>query len=83
MDNTNGLNKTLFGPLNKKYCYYYYALSLISLIGFVLYLFSVIFIGVSLKKGGMYYLTVFSISLLYAIGYLNGRLLFQMCSHSI
>ena len=83
MDNTNGLNKTLFGPLNKKYCYYYYALSLISLIGFVLYLFSGIFIGVSLKKGGMYYLTVFSISLLYAIGYLNGRLLFQMCSHSI
>jgi len=83
MEKKDGFNETLFGPLSKKYCYYYYALALISLIGFVLYLFSGIFMGISQKKGGMYYLTVFSISLLYGIGYLNGRLLFQMCSHSM
>ena len=78
----NGMT-TLFGPLSKQYCFYFYIISLFSLVALVLFLGSSIFIGVTQKKGGQYYLGVISIAIIYGMGYLSNRLLFQMCSHSL
>jgi hypothetical protein len=80
--NNNGMT-TLFGPLNKQYCFYFYIISLFSLVALVLFVLSSIFIGVTQKKGGQYYLGVVSIAIIYGMGYLSNRLLFQMCSHSL
>ncbi len=74
---------SLVGPLGKEYCFYFYLIAIFCLISFVLFFMSGIFIGVSQKKGGMYFVNVFAVSLLYAIGYLQARLLFQMCTHTL
>lgn len=80
--NKNGM-VALFGPLSKQYCFYFYIISLFSLVALVLFLVSGIFIGVTQNKGGQYYLGIVSIAIIYAMGYLSNRLLFQMCSHSL
>ncbi len=80
--NKNGM-VALFGPLSKQYCFYFYIISVFSLVALVLFLLSGIFIGVTQKKGGQYYLGIVSIAFIYGMGYLSNRLLFQMCSHSL
>jgi hypothetical protein len=81
--NINNINTTLFGPLGKQYCFYFYLISVFLFVVLVIYVFSGIFIGITQKKGGQYYLGMIVISTIYAMGYLQNRLLFQMCSHSL
>ena len=80
--NTNGAD-ALFGPLSKTYCFYFYILSLFGLISLVLLVLSSLFIGISNKKGSIFYLQMFSVALVYGMVYLQNRLLFNMCSHSM
>jgi hypothetical protein len=68
-----------FGPLNKEYCIYFYFLSIIGFISLVLVLVSSLFVGLSKKKGGDFYMQSFAIAIGYAIFYFQNRLLYSMC----
>jgi hypothetical protein len=48
------LNDQLFGPLSKKYCIYFYYLSVIGFILLLLVLVSSIYIAVTMKKMGIF-----------------------------
>jgi hypothetical protein len=70
---------TLFGPLSKQYCVYFYFLSIFGFILLAVFLVSSIFIGLSKRKGIEYYMQVVGIALGYAIFYFQNRLLHSMC----
>lgn len=74
---------TLFGPLSKNYCFYFYILSVFGLISLILLVLSSLFIGISQKKGSLFYLQMISVAVVYGMIYLQNRLLFNMCSHSL
>ena len=74
---------TLFGPLSKQYCFYFYFLSLFFLISLVFFVATGLYVGISKKKGLTYYLPMILVSTLYGMLYLQNRLLFVMCSHSL
>lgn len=71
---------TLFGPLSKEYCLWFYLLSIIGFALFAFILISGIVMGVSKKRDMSFYLHLFAGSLAYAIFYFQNRLLYSMCS---
>ena len=74
---------TLFGPLSKNFCFYFYILSVFGLISLILLVLSSLFIGISQKKGSLFYVQMISVAVVYGMIYLQNRLLFNMCSHSL
>lgn len=82
MEKTTGFN-SLFGPLEKKYCYYFYILSLVGIIALILWVVSFAVIAVSKKNDSRFYISSFFIAVIYGTLYLQNRLLFNMCSHSL
>jgi len=70
---------TLFGPLSKQYCVYFYFLSIFGFILLAVFVISSIMVGLSKRKGLDYYMQVVGISLGYAIFYFQNRLLHSMC----
>jgi uncharacterized membrane protein len=73
----------VFGPIGNEYCLYFYILSVIGMLFFVMVLVGILFTGVTKKMGVEFYL----ISLLYSFNflfmYLQNRLLFNMCGNSL
>jgi len=73
----------VFGPIGSEYCLYFYILSVIGMLFFVMVLVGILFTGVTKKMGVEFYL----ISLLYSFNflfmYLQNRLLFNMCGNSL
>ncbi len=74
---------SLFGPLSKSYCFYFYLLSLFFVISLVLLVITTLFIGISRKKGFMFFLQAAIFAITYGMLYLQNRLLYNMCSHSL
>ena len=75
--------KDIFGPLDHKYCLYFYYLSVI---GFALMAFTIVsylWIGLSKRLGGEHYLHMVSLALVYFIWYFQNRLLYTMCARSV
>jgi hypothetical protein len=70
---------TLFGPLSKQYCVYFYFLSIFGFILLAIFIVSSILVGLSKRKGLDYYMQVVGIALGYAIFYFQNRLLHSMC----
>jgi len=70
---------SLFGPLGKEYCYYFYALSLFGLVSLAILLFSAFMMMASRRRGATFYLQLVSAAVLYGMLYLQNRLLFNMC----
>lgn len=70
---------TLFGPLSKQYCVYFYFLSIFGFILLAIFIVSSILVGLSKRKGLDYYIQVVGIALGYAIFYFQNRLLHSMC----
>jgi len=70
----------LFGPINKKYCLYFYILSVIGFIYFVAFLISGVMIGVSKKKGPEYYFYLFMGASVFFLFYFQNRLWYTMCT---
>lgn len=70
---------TLFGPLSKQYCVYFYFLSIFGFILLAIFIVSSIMVGLSKRKGLDYYMQVVGIALGYAIFYFQNRLLHSMC----
>lgn len=75
----NNLMDTLFGPLNREYCIYFYYLSVIGLILLTMVLASTLMVGISKRKGIDFYLSMLSIAVGYFIFYFQNRLLHSMC----
>jgi len=73
----------LFGPLNKEYCIYFYALSVFGFVYLILFLITAIGIAVIHKKVNlMYWVNTLAICLGYFIFYFQNRLLHTMCSNN-
>lgn len=80
MDN---IMDTLYGPLPKSYCLYFYYLSII---GFVLLVLSVggsLMMALSKPRDAPFYISSLMISISYLIFYFQNRLLHTMCIHSL
>jgi len=73
-----------FGPLGKQYCDWFYWLSVISLILFVIsivsVLYTLIFTGEKLSTSLL--LNLLTVSFVYFIPYFENRLLYTMCNNS-
>lgn len=76
MDNTMD---SLFGPLPKEYCLWFYALSILGFVMLVLFLGSALIMGISKKKGSEYYLGAIATATTFALYYFQNRLLYSMC----
>lgn len=74
------LNDQLFGPLPKQYCELFYYMSVASFVFLILVILSTI----SLKRQSSgFYVQSLMIAMIYAIGYVQSRLLYTMCVHSL
>ena len=73
----------LVGPIGEQYCYYFYILSLLAILFFVIIFIGIIWTGIKKKMGFSFYF----LSILYSshllLTYLQNRLLYNMCIHSI
>lgn len=75
--------ETLFGPLDRKFCDYFWLLSVLGFVLLAVLLISSLLIGISKNKGMDFYFQTISIALGYAIFYFQNRLLHSMCSGSM
>ena len=73
----------IFGPLKKEYCIWFYFLSVIGFVLFILLLVSGLFIGLTRVKGPEYYYFLITGSLVYVIFYFQNRLLYNICSKTL
>jgi hypothetical protein len=79
----NNMLDSLFGPLDKKYCDYFYILSILGFILLAIFLVSSILVGLSKRKGLDFYMQAFSVSIGYGLFYFQNRLLHSMCIGSM
>ena len=70
---------TLFGPLSKQYCIWFYVLSILSFILLFVVILGSLFIGITKRKGIDFYILMLLGSLPYAAMYFQNRLLHSMC----
>lgn len=70
---------TLFGPLPRDYCLWFYFLSIFGFVWLVLFSVVALVIGITKKRGMDYYMGVFGVAIGYAIFYFQNRLLHSMC----
>jgi hypothetical protein len=75
--------ETLFGPLDRKFCDYFWLLSVLGFVLLAVLLISSLLVGISKNKGMDFYFQSISIALGYAIFYFQNRLLHSMCSGSM
>lgn len=71
---------TLFGPLDRKYCDYFYILSILGFVLLAVLLVSSLLVGITKRKGVDFYMQSISIAFGYAIFYFQNRLLYSMCA---
>lgn len=71
--------QTVFGPLGKDYCLYFYILSMVGFFLLVLLGITSIMIGISQRKGVDFYFQMLTVGIGYAIFYFQNRLLHSMC----
>ena len=77
------LAETLFGPLPKDYCIWFYFLSILGFVWLFFFLISAVYMGLSKRKSGDYWMSVIAIALGYGIFYFQNRLLHSMCVGTI
>ena len=70
---------SLFGPLSKDYCIWFYFLSVIGMVLLVFLVVSGLIFGLRKKLGLSFYFHLLTGSLVYAIFYFQNRLLYSMC----
>ena len=73
----------VFGPIGNEYCLYFYILSVIGMLFFVMVLVGILFTGVTKKMGIEFYFISFLYSFNFLFMYLQNRLLFNMCGNSL
>lgn len=83
MDISNPPFPSLFGPLSKNNCFYFYILAFLAFFLFILSLIVSLYIGIVNKRGIEFYYQSFLIASTYGIFYFQSRLLYNMCSKSL
>ncbi len=79
----DSLNNKLFGPLDKKYCNYFYYLTVFIFILFILSILTFLYSAI-VNKFSIAQLALFLyMSLVYGAMYLQNRLLYSMCINSL
>jgi hypothetical protein len=71
--------QSLFGPLSKDYCLYFYILSMVGFFLLVLLCITTLMVGISQRQGIGFYLQMLTGGIAYAIFYFQNRLLHSMC----
>lgn len=71
--------QSFFGPLDRKYCDWFFYLSLVSFVFMILTLVSGIFVILQKKLKSEYVLAVLWSSAMYGAFYFQNRLLYTMC----
>lgn len=79
---SNGID-TLFGPLSKTYCYYFFVMSVFALVSLVLYVIAALFMAAKSKTPGKFIFHAIGHSIALGLVYLQTRLLYNMCSNSL
>jgi|LauGreSBDMM110SN_4_FD.fasta_scaffold334962_1 hypothetical protein len=74
---------SLFGNISSQYCLYFYLLSVIGIVFFIVTIVGVLYIGISRKKGLDFFGPAFVQSLAYFFIYLQNRLLYNMCAKTL
>ena len=69
----------LFGPLDKKYCSYFYFLSVFSFVLMVFSIISLIFLLGDVQKHRFVLMNTISSAIMLGIAYFSNRLLYTMC----
>lgn len=77
------LNDQLFGPLPKQYCELFYYMSVASFAFLILVIVSTISLSLTKRQSSGFYVQSIMIAIIYAIGYVQTRLLYTMCVHSL
>jgi len=72
----------LFGPLSRKYCIWFYWLSIIGFIYLVITIIGALYLLMNKKMNGKYMVQMFGAVSVYLIFYFQNRLLYTMCSGS-
>ena len=75
--------ETVYGPLSKEYCIYYYILSIIGFILLIVVIISTLVIGITKQKSSIFYMQMFLFCIPYGLMYFTNRLLYSMCSGSL
>ena len=73
----------LFGPLDRKYCMYFYYLSVFGLILLIFLAISSLYIGLTSKNSGIFGFQMVFAVIQYAVLYFQNRLLYSMCVNSL
>jgi len=75
--------ETIYGPLSKEYCIYFYILSIIGFVLLIIVILSTLLIGITKKKDSKFYMEMFMLCIPYALMYFTNRLLYSMCSGAL
>ena len=73
----------LFSPLDKKYCIYFYFLSLFAFVLMIFSLISIVFLLGDFQKHRFTIMHSISSTLMLGIAYFSNRLLYTMCTSSL
>lgn len=73
----------IYGPISKKYCLYFYILSVIGFVLLIFVLIMTVYSGFTKKHPMSFYLNMIMVALLYGMFYLQNRLLYNMCTGSM
>lgn len=78
------MSTSLFGPLDKSYCNYFYFVSMFSFILLILSILSLLYSLVILKVRSQF-MIINSITVMFSLflGYFSNRLLYTMCQASV
>jgi len=76
------INK-VFGPLDNRFCDYFFILSVLGFVMLVVLLVSSLIVGLTKGKGIDYYMQILFVALGYLIFYFQNRLLYTMCVTSL
>ena len=75
--------KNVFGPLDYRFCDYFFILSVLGFVMLIVLLVSSLIVGITQGKGIDYYMQVMFIALGYLVFYFQNRLLDTMCVASL
>ncbi len=81
--NFSSVMDNLVGPIGSEYCYYFYILSLLAIVFFGIIFIGIIYTGVTKKMGFSFFFLSLLYSMQFLLIYLQNRLLFNMCVHSV
>lgn len=82
-NNLSGVVNNIVGPISEKYCFYFYILSVLALFFFAVIIVAIFWTGIKKKMGISFFVLSILYSMQFLLVYLQNRLLYNMCIHSI